>query len=898
MISSPRNSVTHNQQAKLAVDYNELLKELSSHEMTSVGCYTIGETIGEGTFGKVKKGFHKLTGRLVAIKKISKQHAPMMAREIHHHRQLKHPNIVMLYEMITTESAIHIISEYCPNGDLLDALTDAGRCSEIRVHKWFRQLTDAIKYCHTRGIVHRDLKLENILLDAEDNVKICDFGFARFTQKNQYLETFCGSLSYSAPETDIWSLGVILFTLLAGEYPFDDDSEIMTQRKIVQVEYEMPFYFSAELSNLIRQMLQLEPSQRITIDNIVDHPWTTQDEVYSDNDNDDDNDIDEEEEEEEEEEADACLTPSSSTTTNQSTSDVDSIFSQQDINTIALDDNLSISPDLKFSPQVRSSLGILRPSQQQLNNKSSRFSAPTLNRRSPSPSSPLLQHSFRTSLPSSFHKSRDSGVFHNDTSYMSPIEQRLFVALTAAGFDKDALIKMQTGECDTSSTLWHLLLENMSTVNNHQKPMASVPDAFACAIESRNRKIEKHSIDRAIQTGNVVQTSSPPSPPIKEDPIELRSNHVQPYPKPVMNRPQNTIHTVGFGSTTTSINEKAGWFSSVKSWFGSKQQQQQLEMMQKQNEFILKHQKQQQRGRSSSNCSTMSSPISSPSSYRNFDTETSTAQLPEAMMMSPPIYRTGSQKYRRRVLQLSQPPVSELDKLTYNGTYSTNTINTSSTESVTRTCHYHSPQPQIGMHHVNMPPTALTTRSLVADSFSILNSSSQAKEVDICEKRYSMMYKPQQQQQPTPPPSPPTTLVPVTANNNNNNDNNQQQLASLPGLRMEEQVEQQSINNLLCTPISPMEERIVSLSTSNDTKSDNHLSDFSSDSSDDCSSISDCEEDVSPVPNTSVPAFEPYKLRSNRFEFVPRSRLSVYGMQESRSMGAKAIIEEEEEEDE
>jgi serine/threonine protein kinase len=103
----------------------------------------------------VKKGIHKLTGRLVAIKKISKQHAPMMAREIHHHRQLKHSNIVMLYEMITTESCIHIISEYCPNGDLLDALTDNGRCSEIRVHKWFRQLTDAIKYCHTRGIVHR-----------------------------------------------------------------------------------------------------------------------------------------------------------------------------------------------------------------------------------------------------------------------------------------------------------------------------------------------------------------------------------------------------------------------------------------------------------------------------------------------------------------------------------------------------------------------------------------------------------------------------------------------------------------------------------------------------------------------------------------------------------------------
>ncbi|KAI9357389.1 hypothetical protein BD770DRAFT_435541 [Pilaira anomala] len=927
MISSPRNSVTHNQQAKLAVDYNELLKELSSHEMTSVGCYTIGDTIGEGTFGKVKKGFHKLTGRLVAIKKISKQHAPMMAREIHHHRQLKHPNIVMLYEMITTESAIHIISEYCPNGDLLDALTDAGRCSEIRVHKWFRQLTDAIKYCHTRGIVHRDLKLENILLDAEDNVKICDFGFARFTQKNQYLETFCGSLSYSAPEvilrkkytgpeTDIWSLGVILFTLLAGEYPFDDDSEIMTQRKIVQVEYEMPFYFSTELSNLIRQMLQLEPSQRITIDNIVDHPWTIQDEeIY----------LSSADEEEEEEELDYnCLTPSSSTTTNQS-SDLDSLFSQPDINTIALEDNVTMPVDLKFSPQVRSSLGILRPSQQQqqINNKSPRFSAPSLNRRS------HTQQLHRTSLPSSFHQTRDSGVFYNDTSYMSPIEQRLFAALTAAGFDKDALIKMQTGECDTSSTLWHLLLENMSTTT--QKPM-SVPDAFASAIESRHQfKIEKSSVDVATQTNHVVQQQQqqPISPPPvvvtrKEEPIELLSQvqqqqQQQPYPKP--NRTQNnTIQTVGFGSTST-MNEKSGWFSSVKSWFGSKQQQQQqqLELMQKQNELILKHHHHQKnntttRSRSSSNCSTMSSPISSPSSYRNFDMDTCT-QLPEAMMMSPPVYRSGSQKYRRRVLQLSQPPACELDKLNYNGTYSTTTTTSSSatqsTSAVTtneiRTPHAYPSHPMtpMGMNQLNIPPTALTTRSLVADSFSILNASCEPKEVDICEKRYSMYRAPSAAvvvvvgaaatHPPTPPSFGPNTTTHVSS------------FSSSSSSEVEEQVvvERQSINHLLCTPINPMEEKLISLSESNTTtttttttneveiKQENHLSDFSSDSSDDCSSISDCEEE-----QVTKPSFEPYRPRSNRFEFVPRSRLSVYGMQESRGLGAKTIIEEEEEEEE
>jgi serine/threonine protein kinase len=140
-----------------------------------------------------------LTGQHVAVKKINKQHAPMIAREIHHHRQLNHPNIVRIYEIIMTESAIHIFSEYCPNGELFDLLASTGRFSESRTQQWFQQLTSALQLCHRQGIVHRDLKLENILLDSNDNCKICDFGFARFTDNKQLLETFCGSLAYSAP---------------------------------------------------------------------------------------------------------------------------------------------------------------------------------------------------------------------------------------------------------------------------------------------------------------------------------------------------------------------------------------------------------------------------------------------------------------------------------------------------------------------------------------------------------------------------------------------------------------------------------------------------------------------------------------------------------------------------
>ncbi|OBZ88793.1 MAP/microtubule affinity-regulating kinase 4 [Choanephora cucurbitarum] len=906
MISSPRNSVAHNQQAKLAVDYNELLKELSSHEMTSVGCYTIGETIGEGTFGKVKKGTHKLTGKLVAIKKISKQHAPMMAREIHHHRQLKHPNIVMLYEMITTESAIHIISEYCPSGDLLDALTDAGRCSEIRVHKWFRQLADAIHYCHLRGIVHRDLKLENILLDSEDNVKICDFGFARFTQKNQYLETFCGSLSYSAPEvimrkkytgpeTDIWSLGVILYTLIAGEYPFDDDSEVMTQRKIVQVDYTIPFYFSTDLNSLITNMLQFNPCDRISFEAMETHPWVVRLDHLIDDDGED------------EEDEDTCLTPSSSTTTHQSTaSDVDSIFSQNE-STVALDDGIdynTLSPDLKFSPQVRSSLGISKP---QAAPKSSRFSAPTFNRRTPQPTS------FRSSLPSSFYQS------NAEQPAMTPVEQRLFAALTAAGFDRDALIKMQTGECDTSSTLWHLLLENMSNQPQPAWQNFSVPDAFASAMQQHRipTTVDTHpkkAVDQGTQTfqegeeeeeqkeeqeNKFICQQKDTNDQLKTDTVLFNTIEpaVQPYPKPTVSIPYHSIPTVGFGSPQPTP-ERAGWFSSVKSWFGSKPPPSTASSISP---------SPQRRGRSASTCSTMSSPIATPSSYRNFDTPVDHSV--DTNMMSPPIYRTGSQKYRRRVLQLSDPPVCELDQLTYNGTtaipaapapnttnspitithpkHNTNNTTTSNTHTTSITKSSHTTTSNSAFHTQNafnyrtpssldMPPVALTSTRLATDTFSILTTeSSEPKEIDICQRRYSLLYSQRQQHHPTPPSSPPAL---------------DQHCSEMPSMVLSEE-------NHVEMPLNAGEGK-------------EPLSDFSSDSStseeDEEMVVSTPAETVAPQPPlTSSFALKMASTgggrpRNPRFEFTPRSRLTVYGMQEQKgpSFGSKAIIEEEEEEEE
>ncbi|KAI8875849.1 Pkinase-domain-containing protein [Backusella circina FSU 941] len=278
------NTNKRNQKAKLASDYNKLLKELTSTKIKTIGCYTIGETIGEGSYGKVKLGVHQLTSRQVAIKRIHKKHAPLMAREIHHHRQLHHPNIVSLYEILSTETSIFLVSEHCPHGDLFDALTKSGRFPEVVVQRWFAQLVDAVDYCHSKGIIHRDLKLENVLLDEFDNVKICDFGFARQTDKHQLLKTFCGSLAYSAPEvikrqnyfgpeTDVWSLGVILYTLLAGELPFDDECESILQNRIVNIDYKIPSYFSSQVTDLLSKMLVQDPTQRMTTRQMKAHGW-------------------------------------------------------------------------------------------------------------------------------------------------------------------------------------------------------------------------------------------------------------------------------------------------------------------------------------------------------------------------------------------------------------------------------------------------------------------------------------------------------------------------------------------------------------------------------------------------------------------------------------------------
>ncbi|KAG0022049.1 hypothetical protein BGZ82_011123 [Podila clonocystis] len=269
----------------LAADLNDLFKDLQSSQVKVVGNYHLGQVIGQGTYGKVKMATHALTGQQVAVKIVAKSHASIITREIYHWRCLTHPNIAHLHEVLTTESKIYLVTEYCPNGELLEALIRDGRCKPSLAKKWFRQICLAIQYCHSRKIVHRDLKLENILLDSQNNIKLIDFGFTRECESKKLLESYCGSAAYTAPEiilgkkysgpeADIWSLGVILYTLLAGYLPFDDDNEKVVQDKIVDLDYEMPSeFFCDEAKDLVECILKEDPKERLSVDQILNHSW-------------------------------------------------------------------------------------------------------------------------------------------------------------------------------------------------------------------------------------------------------------------------------------------------------------------------------------------------------------------------------------------------------------------------------------------------------------------------------------------------------------------------------------------------------------------------------------------------------------------------------------------------
>ncbi|CAB0041291.1 unnamed protein product [Trichogramma brassicae] len=267
----------------------------ASYQHGSIGFlkrFSIIKKLGQGTYGKVQLGINKETGQEVAIKTIKKCKIETEAdlvrirREIQIMSSVHHPNIIHIYEVFENREKMVLVMEYAAGGELYDYLSEHKVLTEVEARRIFRQISTAIFYCHKHKICHRDLKLENILLDQNGNAKIADFGLSNVFNEQGLLSTFCGSPLYASPEivngtpylgpeVDCWSLGVLLYTLVYGAMPFDGTNFKHLVKQITYSDYFEPKQPS-RASPLIKDMLTVSPAQRADIERICSHWWVNE----------------------------------------------------------------------------------------------------------------------------------------------------------------------------------------------------------------------------------------------------------------------------------------------------------------------------------------------------------------------------------------------------------------------------------------------------------------------------------------------------------------------------------------------------------------------------------------------------------------------------------------------
>ncbi|KAJ4825423.1 CBL-interacting serine/threonine-protein kinase 9, partial [Turnera subulata] len=242
---------------------------------------------------EVKYARNVETGDSVAIKIVDREQVlkhkmvEQLKTEISTMKLIKHPNVVQIFEVMASKKKIYIVIEFVDGGELFDRIASKGRLKEAEARSYFQQLINAVDYCHSRGVYHRDLKPENLLLDSNGFLKVSDFGLSALSQQlrgDGLLHTACGTPNYVAPEvlkdkgydgtaSDIWSCGVILFVLMAGFLPFDEENLNSLYTKIFKAEFTFPSWFSSGAKNLIKRILDPNPVTRITVPEILRDEW-------------------------------------------------------------------------------------------------------------------------------------------------------------------------------------------------------------------------------------------------------------------------------------------------------------------------------------------------------------------------------------------------------------------------------------------------------------------------------------------------------------------------------------------------------------------------------------------------------------------------------------------------
>ncbi|XP_029979769.1 serine/threonine-protein kinase BRSK2-like isoform X4 [Sphaeramia orbicularis] len=261
----------------------------SGHYANYVGPYRLEKTLGKGQTGLVKLGVHCVTCQKVAIKivnreKLSESVLMKVEREIAILKLIEHPHVLKLHDVYENKKYLYLVLEHVSGGELFDYLVKKGRLTPKEARKFFRQIISALDFCHSHSICHRDLKPENLLLDEKNNIRIADFGMASLQVGDSLLETSCGSPHYACPEVirgekydgrkaDAWSCGVILFALLVGALPFDDDNLRNLLEKVKLGVFHMPHFIPPDCQNLLRGMIEVDATKRLTLEQIQKHTW-------------------------------------------------------------------------------------------------------------------------------------------------------------------------------------------------------------------------------------------------------------------------------------------------------------------------------------------------------------------------------------------------------------------------------------------------------------------------------------------------------------------------------------------------------------------------------------------------------------------------------------------------